>query len=66
MDATNMFKREEALKSAAYLVAAMSDPKHGAPRLSLEVSDSLEILAEELNALGLLDVYRQDDGSLAV
>jgi hypothetical protein len=48
-----------ALKSAAHLVAALSDAETGIPadRMHLEVRDSLEILRGELAALGLLESY---------
>lgn len=49
-------KMEEALQSAAFLVAGLAD---GAGILSDELSDAIRILAGELDGLGLLDQYRK-------
>ena len=48
-------KMEEALQSAAFLVAGLGG---GAGILSDELSDAVRILAGELEALGLLEQYR--------
>jgi hypothetical protein len=48
-------KMEEALQSAAFLVAGLAD---GAGILSDELNDAVRILAGELDALGLLEQYR--------
>jgi hypothetical protein len=48
-------KIEEALQSAAFLVAGLAD---GAGILSDELSDAVRILAGELDAMGLLDQHR--------
>jgi hypothetical protein len=57
-------EQEKALDDAAYLLAALADPRHGAG--SLEVRDTIESLTEQLNALRMLTPYQQKDGSLAV
>lgn len=54
---------KQALRSAAHLVAALSDRRFGAKVLSDEVKDSVSILCGELDALGLLAEYRQADGT---
>jgi hypothetical protein len=56
--------REQALRSAAHLVAAMADRRFGAARLSDELKDCLGILRSELDELGMLAEYKQKDGSL--
>ena len=56
--------REQALRSAAHLVAAMADRRFGAGRLSDELKDCIGILRSELDELGLLAEYKQEDGSL--
>ena len=61
-------RQEHALRCAAYLAAVMADRKYGIAlhRLTEEVRDGLAILTGELDGLGLLKPYREDDGSLAV
>jgi hypothetical protein len=56
---------EQALRSAAHLVAALADRRFGAKALSEEVRDSISVLRGELDELGLLAEYRHADGSLA-
>lgn len=56
---------EQALRSAAHLVAAVADKRFGARGISDEVRDCVAILSGELDELGLLDSYRRPDGTLA-
>jgi hypothetical protein len=57
---------EQALRSAAHLVAALADRRFGMKgALSSELKDSISVLRDELDSLGLLAEYRQADGSLA-
>jgi hypothetical protein len=54
----------QALRSAAYLVAALADPTYGVKHISDEVRDCIQILSGELDALGLLD-HRKDGKPIA-
>lgn len=57
---------EEALQSAAFLVAALVDRRFGLKgAMSAELKDSLSVLRRELDDLGLLAEYRRQDGTLA-
>ena len=58
-------KEAEALRSAAYLIAALADRRFGARSLSDELRDCIGILTRELDGLGLLADYRRPDGTLA-
>ena len=59
-------KEAQALRSAAHLIAALSDRRFGLKGgVSSELKDSISVLRDELDSLGLLAVYRQADGSLA-
>jgi len=55
-------EQEKALDEAAFLAAALSDPRHGAD--SIEVRDSLKGLVEKLGALGMLTPYQKKGGRL--
>lgn len=57
--------QEQALRSAAHLVAGLVDRRFGAGRLSAELKDSIAVLRGELDQLGLLAEYKQADGNLA-
>jgi hypothetical protein len=63
-----LHRQRRALRSAAYLAAAMADHRTGISlhRLTEEVRDGLAILTGELDGLGFLKPYREDDGSLGV
>lgn len=56
--------QEQALHSAAHLIAGLVDKRFGASRISAELKDSIDILRGELEELGLLAEYRQADGTL--
>jgi hypothetical protein len=56
---------KQALRSAAHLVAALSDRRFGVKSQSAELRDCVAILCGELDELGLLAEYRQPDGTLA-
>ena len=56
--------REQALRSSAFLVAAIEDRRFGSGRLSSELKDAIEILRDELGQLGLMAEYKDADGSL--
>ena len=55
----------QALRSAAFLVAAIADSRFGSTRISDELKDAIEILRGELDELGLMADYRQPEGTLA-
>lgn len=57
--------QEQALRSAAHLIAALADKRFGAKSLSEELRDCIAILSGELDELGLLADYRCPDGTLA-
>ncbi len=54
----------QALRSAAFLVAAIADSRFGSTRISDELKDAIGILRSELDELDLLAEYRQPDGTL--
>jgi hypothetical protein len=55
----------QALRSAAFLIAAIADSRFGSTRISDELKDAIEILRGELDELGLMADYRQPDRTLA-
>jgi hypothetical protein len=55
----------QALRSAAYLVSALADPRFGVKHISDEVRDCIQILSGELDALGLLEQYRKEGKLIA-
>jgi hypothetical protein len=56
--------QEQALQSAAFLIAAIADSRFGSTRISDELKDAVEILRGELDQLGLLAQYRRLGGTL--
>jgi hypothetical protein len=56
--------QEQALCSAAFLLAAIEDKRFGSSRISDELRDAIEILRGELDELGMIAEYKQEDGSL--
>jgi hypothetical protein len=61
-------RQEHVLRCAAYLAAVMADRRYGIrlSRMSEEMRDAVVLLTGELDGLGLLKPYREDDGSLSV
>ena len=57
-------REAQALRSAAFLIAAIADSRFGSTRISDELKDAVEILRGELDELGLLAEYRKLDGRL--
>jgi hypothetical protein len=54
----------QALRSAAFLIAAIADRRFGSTHITDELKDAIGILRDELDELGLLAEYRQPDGTL--
>jgi hypothetical protein len=56
--------QQQALRSAAFLLAAIADKRFGSSRISDELSDAIELLRSELEELRLMGEYKDVDGSL--
>ncbi|UQY83674.1 hypothetical protein [Ralstonia pseudosolanacearum] len=70
-EAASARRHRQIARSAAHLVAALVELSHARTGWRQQalldvVKDSTEILRDELDAIGLLEAYRDDDGKLSV